>query len=99
MILAFLCVCIMFILLYVFPFMRKQKAKKMSTAGTYRLHVPEQGIEQSYESENVFTIKGEKQTYCIPKRILKNEEKEQLIHVIQSNQCKFLQVEIGRVEK
>ncbi|MEG0155212.1 MAG: hypothetical protein RR869_06290 [Lachnospiraceae bacterium] len=96
-VLALCCVILMFALLYLPPFLRSKKAKKMNPVGsTFRIEIPEKGINKAFESENVITLQKEGYIYCIPKRVIEKEELKKIKEAIQTSGCNFLQIKTGR---
>lgn len=87
----------MFLLLYVPELRRRRRAKAMvRQKGIYQIMVPAEGIKRGFESEHVFTIQGEKENYCIPKRILNQKEKQELRNILNSGTKEMLRVKTGR---
>lgn len=98
---VFLIIFVMFYILYVPPFLRKRKAKKMAYgSGIYKLKISDDGIFLYndncfksfskekwlfFESETVYTLKNTDSVFCIPKRALKKMEESRFLFMMHKN--------------
>ncbi|MDD2980712.1 MAG: hypothetical protein PHN80_12190 [Hespellia sp.] len=83
LILAGCSLLLLFFILYGIPIRRKYRARKMAGKDNEcHITVPEKNIQLGMESEDVFTLKKEGQTYCIPKRILSEEQEQEIREII-----------------
>lgn len=105
------CICFLFILLYLQPFLRLRKAKKIARMkGYYDIIVKEEGLitkerkeKQVWEtqrmqvlvSENVISIQLNGNVYCIPNRILIQSQRDEILTILR-NYCVVRQVRTGR---
>lgn len=88
---------VLFIVAYLPTIRRKYKTAKMGRQkGVYKIQIPEESICHIYESEHVYTIVQNEETYCIPKRILQEKQEQKIRDVIKSHSNKYIVINIER---
>lgn len=90
---------------------RKNADKIVRTKGEYRLMITDTfirfGEEQTtwmwkdlkvtfYISENMYTLKADRQIFSIPKRILSEQEEDELIRIMRRQKAQILNIQIKK---
>lgn len=111
-ILMIMIVFLQFYLWYVPAYQRKKKADRIAKGkGEYRLVLTDAfirfGEEQiqrmwkdlkivCYISEHMFTVTAERQVFAIPKRILSEDEQQEVIKIMRRQQAQILNIQIKK---
>lgn len=111
-ILLIVIVCLLFYLWYGPGCQRKKNAAKIvKEKGEYRLTLTDSFIQFGenhtkwmwkdlkmtfYISENMYTLKVDRQVFAIPKRVLNEKEQKELVQIMYKQQIQFINVQIKK---
>jgi L-lactate permease len=86
---GFLSLIMLFVVLYLPQLRRKKTTKKMYGEGRqYKVKIPWQNLTKTYESKSVFTLQTLNDFICLPKRILDEDEKNNIRSMMKKNSKK-----------